>query len=291
MELIHYNWMPRFADWAIDINSEIYITNFGIQPPVKKPFPRINEINDGDVIFVKTDFLKNNYFQYKILPHLRSKVLLISGVSSFSLDNYDDILNNQYIYKWFCTNPPKKHHKIVPLPIGFEEKDRSGGEQNLLNKWLQKGRLKNKINKIYLPYHTIEYNPEREAIIKRLSKNDNVVLEQRRLPFKDYLEVLSQYRYCLCLPGSGHDTHRNYESLLVGSVPVMIQSCVQFIYDFWKLPSVFLENWSEDLSVLNGSHSFNWDSVQKFILVNTYRDLIRKIKMEILRKNELVHTN
>ena len=80
------------------------------------------------------------------------------------------------------------------------------------------------------------------------------------MPFDDYLTELGKYKYTICLEGSGFDTHRNYESLLVGSIPIMIDSSVKQVYRDWDLPSVFVNNW-EDMS--DASELDNYDALNK----------------------------
>ena len=37
----------------------------------------------------------------------------------------------------------------------------------------------------------------------------------------EYLKELSKYKFSLCPPGNGLDTHRVWESLLVGTIPIV----------------------------------------------------------------------
>ena len=43
-------------------------------------------------------------------------------------------------------------------------------------------------------------------------------------PYKEYLEELAQYRYCLCVRGNGLDTHRFWEALYLGVIPIVINN-------------------------------------------------------------------
>eukprot|EP00971_Amphidinium_carterae_P271127 5380441-Amphidinium_carterae.2 len=48
-----------------------------------------------------------------------------------------------------------------------------------------------------------------------------VVQETRRLPFKDYMQLLSKHSFVLSPPGKGYDCSRTWESIFVGSVPLV----------------------------------------------------------------------
>ena len=96
-----------------------------------------------------------------------------------------------------------------------------------------------------MSYHTLGNNPSRDKNIKYLSSLDFVRVEKNKLPFDKYLDEVGKYKYTICLEGSGFDTHRNYESLLVGSIPIMIDSSVRRVYEDWSLPSIFVDEWTD----------------------------------------------
>ena len=97
-ELINYNFMTRPASHCVDSSEEFY-NSCGVSRGNKNGFS-IETLKDGDVIFVKTDFIHNGTFQKQILPQIKTKFILVTGVSSFSVDegdsSYLDILNHQW---------------------------------------------------------------------------------------------------------------------------------------------------------------------------------------------------
>jgi len=272
--------MPCFADWSLDHSEEFYISN---QVSKQCSPPELNEetapsVAKGDIVFVKTDYLKNSYFQQEILPKIQNPFTLVSGISSYTTDDYQPILDNPFVTRWFCTNPPIKHEKVTGLPIGFEEKERDGGNQITLRKFLN-SKSDDMINKILLPYHTASTNPIRQKSIEYLKTLDFVDVQEEKLSFHEYLKLLSKYKYCICLEGAGYDTHRNYECLLVGSVPIMKKSNVKFIYDDWNLPSIFLDNWEDvNQSFFTNISNDNYDfsNCSTFLMINTHMEKIRE---------------
>jgi len=266
---IHYNWMPAVCDWAIDLPADFY-RGVGIQPPPQKPFLDPSRMQDGDIVFVKTDFLKNGQFQDHVLPHIKTRFKLVSGISSYSVDRWQEIVDNPMVMQWFSTNPAAKHEKIAGLPIGFEEFDRVGGNQEVIKRVRQKAFGIDKTNRILLPYHTVENNPVRAAHIEYLKSLPEVEVQNENMPFQDYLILLSRYRFCICLEGSGYDTHRNYECNLVDTVPIMISSPVRLIYEDWNIPGVFVDSW-RDVCLNNYAYSdFRHGNVEKFLHTNEH---------------------
>ena len=216
--------MTKPAKHCIDMSNEWYI-NHGVTRGNNSGF-NLQSMQDGDILFVKTDFIFNGTFVAKCLKQINKKFILVTGVSSYSVDqghpSYKEILNSPYLLKWFCTNPPvEKHFKIQWLPIGFEEQERIGGNIEVLQKFYNTNfNWDVKKNKIYIPFHSNTFST-RNKIIQSVSKNSFVDVETERLEFSDYLLKLSQYKYILSLRGAGWDCHRHYECLLVNSVPVM----------------------------------------------------------------------
>lgn len=233
--------MTKPASHCIDESDEFY-KSCGVSRGSKNGF-NLESLKDGDIIFVKTDYIYNGTFQKQVLPNIKTKFILITGVSSFSVDegdgSYLDILDSPYLIKWFCTNPPTVHNKkIVWLPIGFEEVERGGGDIDILNHFYQNQTPWNKKeDKIYIPYHSNTFK-DRNSIIDNLSSKSFVVTEPSRLSFKEYLKNMDKYKFVLSLRGAGWDCHRHYECLLVGSVPIMEEGPIFKSFKSNNLPTL-----------------------------------------------------
>jgi len=276
--LIFYNWMPVISDWVLDLSDEFYISA-GVtsinENPVLTP-ENISSIKEGDIVFVKSDFLKKGVFQKEILPLIEVPFILVSGISSYTIDNFKPIIDSDKVIRWYATNPPCKHEKVIGLPIGFEEKERAGGNQELLKSFLN--RTTEKSNKILLPYHTENTNPMRIESINYLKSLPFVHVQKERLSFEKYLEEMSKYKYCICLEGAGFDTHRNYECLLVGTVPIMKQSGIDIIYDEYKLPCRFIDAWeriNDSFYESMEKDTFDFSNVEKFLQTKTHMERIK----------------
>ena len=246
-DIINYNWMPCVADWSLDHSEEFYISN---QVSKQCSPPELNEetapsVAKGDIVFVKTDYLKNGYFQREILPKIQNPFTLVSGISSYTVDDHQPILDNPFVTRWFCTNPPVNHlshDKIYPLPIGFEEKERPGGDQEFLQR-LYKTKFTNKKSKILLPYHNIETNYERKQIVETLQNLPFVEYVPEKLPFKDYMKLLSEYAACFCIEGAGQDVHRHYECAIVDTIPIISCGSNQWVLNSCGIPSIAIRDW------------------------------------------------
>ena len=283
--LINYNWMPCVSDWSIDKDENFY-NSVGVSKlcsPKELNINNVSEIKKGDVIFVKTDYIQYNIFQTSILPLIKTPFVLISGVSDFSPNNYHSILENKYCHKWLTTNAPVIHEKIIPIPIGFQELERVGGNQKVIKQVMD--CTLNKINKILLPYHTITNNHIREHEIEYLKNLPFIEVQKEKLNFEDYLKLLQSYKYCICLEGNGIDTHRLYESLLTNTIPIQKNNIISYMFNFYNVPCVTINNWellTYSLFQKLENCKFNFKNVNEFLSVNTYYKLVEKYKNEII---------
>ena len=202
----------------------------------------IQNIRENDTIFVKTDYIVSGQFG-SIVNKIKVPFNLITGVSSYNIgrdggDVYKKILEYDNLVKWVCTNPPNiESEKIVPIPIGFPERERKTGDQNLLKK-IHENRKSHadKIEKSYLPFHDFSTNPSREKEFNDISKIPIVESEQSKLSVEEYYKKMDLYQYTICLQGRGPDIHRIYESFLVGSIPVVVNNPVIYsMLDYYGL--------------------------------------------------------
>lgn len=277
INLINYNWMPTVANHVLDLAEEFYQA-VGVSRLHNHSGFNPEDVKENDIVFVKTDYIYDQTFQEQYLPRIKNPFTLISGISSYNVIGKEHaIIMNKNVKHWFCTNPPFQSSMITPLPIGFEEKERAGGNQGVLNAAKEGApSWKNKSDKLYLPYHDVGTNPNRDKQISELAALDFVEVETQKLPFNEYLKKLGNYKYVLCLSGAGYDTHRNYEVLLVGSTPVMLNSPLKTVFDHYNLPSVFLKGWEmlgESYRNFMIKNKYNWD-VTDFLNVNNHKKRI-----------------
>ena len=219
--LICYNWMPMIADHCLDFSGEFY-ESAGVSRLHNKSHFNPEDVKAGDIVFVKTDYLHKGYFQYQVFPKIKNPFILISGISDYVVGSKRKrsiikMLNSPKLLRWFCANAPLlSSEKIIPIPIGFQEKERLGGDQNILRECLQrKTKFSKKKERILLPYHNFDTNPQRKEKFNFISSLPFVDTQKDRIPWIDYIKLVDQYKYVICFEGNGPDVHRNYESLLV----------------------------------------------------------------------------
>ena len=66
----------------------------------------------------------------------------------------------------------------------------------------------------------------------------------KRIWGRDYLARLAKARFGVCMPGLGYDTYRQWEYLMVGTIPVL-ERAVGFERTLWRLPALFVDDFSD----------------------------------------------
>tara|TARA_Y100000310_G_scaffold309927_1_gene354539 strand:+ start:481 stop:1344 length:864 start_codon:yes stop_codon:yes gene_type:complete len=246
-QYICYNWFGLIADHCLDYSEDFY-RSIDVTKLHDKTLD-VNKVKEGDVIFVKTDYIYKGFFQHEVLPLITVPFSLITGGSSYQVglgSSIDGILNHPLLLKWFCTNaPPVNSSKLIPLPIGLQERERPGGNQDLIHSlYRSKTSFDKKSPKVLLPYHGAT-NPVRGDLFSHLRALPFVEAQEKKLPWEEYIRLLDKYKFVISLPGSGPDVHRNYETLLMNSIPLQEKNIMESLFLRHSLPGVFLDRWGD----------------------------------------------
>ena len=85
--------------------------------------------------------------------------------------------------------------------------------------------------------------------------------------FEDYIKTLTKYKFCLAPPGRGIDTHRCWEALMVGTIPIVFSSSLNDLYE--NLP-VIVDDWN----IINKEYSIK--NIKIFYKVHIILKTIRQ---------------
>lgn len=231
---------------------------------------------DGKVLMIKTDLILD-YIDQLLLIKVPFVLITLSNDNHCAqylefpfnqeeiIDKVDMLLNNSKLIKWFCKNPCIVHSKISPLPIGpkmqwnttqFYGEDISTMNQTFYRYFMNPEKLfygdskKSLVyvnftsgtsnNAFYKPFKGIRYECR-----KQLTKNgfevSQSVPQLTKNGFEQYISDLSGYKFSASPPGKGIDTHRAWESLLVGTIPIMITSPLDVMFE--DLPVVIVDDY------------------------------------------------
>ena len=247
-QILYKFYINNVKDYLI-LSSSPFISGDTFKLISNHVYEKNNEFNyklvkERELIFIKSeyffDFMNKNY---KLLPR---NLIIISHNSDLNFEfdvetkfNLKDKNINLFLQN--LNIEIKQDSNIHLLPIGFENRNWfKNGKISVLKK---KYSLKNKLDRIYCSFN-ISTNVERVKLLNSLDKN-NVTDYFRRTNHRFFIQTLSKYKICVCPPGNGIDTHRIWESLLVETLPIVLESDFSKNLKNLGIPIHIVKNWSE----------------------------------------------
>ena len=87
----------------------------------------------------------------------------------------------------------------------------------------------------------------RAAAVEALRANfpEHTVEAEPSLPWRQYLRLLGEHEFSACPRGNGIDTHRIWESLYLGVVPIVERTGLTEHWSACGIPLVLVDDWSE----------------------------------------------
>lgn len=146
---------------------------------------------------------------------------------------------------WFSQNVCTHDRRLVSLPIGLEN-NRWFPEVQKKNKMLQKMQAPRVPRNLLYVNHNVETNvPERAAPYEMLENKPFVTIDHGSNPrnFDGYIDNIYNHTFVLSPPGNGVDTHRKWEALYLGAIPVE-KRCPNNTY-YQDLPICFVDSWEQ----------------------------------------------
>lgn len=182
------------------------------------------ELFEGAIIFVKTDYLA--LFFSKIRPLMRNKYILVSHMSNLTApENTKPVLNDPLMIAWYAEHVTYNHPKLRPLPAGIRTFTASTA--------LPQKQLTT-IEKVISSINdgTITKKFLLQEMFQHPITQDN---------YEEYLTDLAQTEFSWCPCDTTDDEHRIWESLMVGTIPIIKTSWRDHFY--MMLPVCIVESW------------------------------------------------
>ena len=104
--------------------------------------------------------------------------------------------------------------------------------------------MQRKQKKLLYINHRVETNRNsREWIYNHFQNSDWCTVKQANLSFEEYKSDLSEHKFMLCPKGNGIDTHRLWECLYAGVIPV-VENHINY-QNMKDLPILFVDSFKE----------------------------------------------
>jgi hypothetical protein len=150
------------------------------------------------------------------------------------------------VARWFAQNATTRHPRIEPLPIGISNAMWPHGRLGPLARAMRRQSRRPRTQPIFVQFVAANH-PSRGPALEALTANFPQAISDGAplLPWRDYLDLLGTHRFAACPRGNGLDTHRFWESLYLGVVPVVERTGLAEHWAAQGLPVVIVDAWSE----------------------------------------------
>jgi hypothetical protein len=169
--------------------------------------------------------------------------ILIAGNGDFDFNDSATLPHGNFQTFYLQNSSISDNKKIFTLPIGVENLSLgiNGLPKNLVSTQDWKERSKKIMVGPFSPTHQ-----ERQDLLKKAGDSEGVfqIVEGPISPGK-FAKLMLQFRYVACPRGNGMDTHRFWETLYRGSVPVVKRNKWSESLLTLKIPFVVVEDWDE----------------------------------------------
>jgi hypothetical protein len=211
-------------------------------------------ISDARIIFCKGEELDA---MLRDVPGIKAKVI-ICGNSDYEFHKPPSAIPSSVRALFLQNSFISDNKNIFTLPIGLENiRWGVNGHPKLLKKISSTG-MEDKI--LFGPFgktHQI-----RNEIFNNFSQATGPwdVLPPKRITASEYSLIAGNYRFIAAVQGNGIDTHRLWESLYRGSIPLVKDDAWSRSLSALALPMIRVEDWSTEL-IRQSFASFPKDSV------------------------------
>lgn len=206
---------------------------------VQDIFDLLEEKVAPEIIFCKSELVDELTSH---LPITFKSAILLAGNSDFEFTEAASIPWQNFRFFFLQNSFISDDKRLFTLPIGVENlRLATNGLPQLLRSAIPWERKKNKI--LVGPFSPTHH--ERDLLIDAIQNLNFVTyLHQRETPMK-LSTIQQEYKFVACPRGNGVDTHRIWEVLYRGSIPIVKKSDWSSSLSELKLPLIEVRDWNE----------------------------------------------
>ncbi len=198
------------------------------------------EDNQSEVIAIYSEFFDSIF----------DRLSNFKNATTYIVHNSDAIYNQEKVCKWLDENPKItlyaqnltfEHERAFILPIGQANSMWNHGNKEV---W-KNANLSNTIKDIQiLSTHCSGTNSDRFNLSKL---NHPKITKVNRLEYGSFVNILGRSKFVICPPGNGPDTHRLWETLGAGAVPIVLRTpfIEQLVRTLPNIPLVIVNSYEE----------------------------------------------
>lgn len=193
-------------------------------------------IRENDVIYSHSDHVES---LFKILENLKFKnIKIITSQSDRKITKKLFNKKPNCVSEWYSINVHFKNKALIPIPLGLAPYRNT--KSVILNDFIDQKYDNLKDQFIYANFNVNTNYFHRSRARNYYIKNyERELINQKNYP--EYLKNLKRYKFALCPWGNGIDTHRFWEALYCGVIPITKK---HYLYDsFYGLPMILVKSY------------------------------------------------
>jgi len=231
----------RNSDPYLSIDSFADFCELNVTPPkFRGSQPNQNEISKAKTIFCDSDKLQDFLNEHHEIVSAR---VIVAGNTDYEffrpLKNVPSSVRRIYLQNSYISNNPL--YRTIPIGI---ENFRYGvnGHPRLMKKVTRfNERRKSVLVGPFSPTHS-----DRLLIMESLANSNVIKVCSRRYSPPHLAKLFQNFQFIAAVRGNGVDTHRLWESLYRGCIPIVrTDDWSHFLVDL-KLPIEFIESWTSE---------------------------------------------
>jgi hypothetical protein len=216
-------------------------------------FVDLAKANSDTHVFIKTDYIENRYISNTGNSDINALATIwdvnvnpmfppkqrnwITGNSDYHITELNSEHYTGSFDNWYGINMGQTGPKFHTIPIGVET-----NQMDVIYQVSQEPRILS-TELAYMNFNVYTYVSER-AIVDLMFKDKSWVKNDinKRLEISEFYRNIRNHKFTFCPRGNGVDTHRLWETLYLGSIPV-VNDHPDMEPFFSRLPVVKIKNW------------------------------------------------
>ena len=230
-------------------------------------------LKENDIIYTHADFVESLFDILKKFKFQNIKV--ISSQSDRKITKSLFNKKPKSVSSWYATNVIYNTDSLIPIPLGIAPYRNS--KSAIIEDFIGLEFQKTKQKFMYANFNLNTNYFHRIKTVNSAKKIFNINLKDDK-NYKDYLVSLGSHKFSLSPWGNGIDTHRFWEAMYCGTIPITKS---HYIYKtFEGLPMVLLPSY-KSLNNLKKEIEYDEFNLEK-LDINWWMKQINNIKVESL---------
>ena len=226
MSLVSGLEFSKICNWVFDPRYEIRFD--------------YTKVEEGDKVFVNLDYF-NNFLNEVRKYSIKAKFILITHNADNPFTDWHFNNIKDYVLKVYAINNICDNINVVTIPLAFQDYPKDHFKLIILT--AIKRNKAEKTNLLYMNF-AIHTNKEKRTICYNTFKGAEWVTKEENITKEKFMERILESKYVLSPEGTGIDCHRIYESIICGTIPIILKSGTVMDKFYEKLPVLLIDDWS-----------------------------------------------